>query len=323
MKLSRLITYLNKVKNNINMLSRNEHINKVWLYLDYIFAYIKHGCLINQYTKGHFYLNGEIIRSKAFTQRRLEKIIRISNDPNYVHYLINKNEFNIYFNEFIERSFLYSKTMTQSEFERIFNNNDAIFVKPIDAQEGEGIFKVDTNTCICSELYNDLKTKNVIIETIIKQHPKLMLGNASINSARVLTVLDKQGEAHIVRVGLRAGVGQSIVDNYSAGGVLYEVDTETGIIDHKGIQGDNYNIVFHPGTNTCMLGFQLPNYDILKKVVKKAHKSIPQCRFIGWDVAFTEHGIELIEGNHNPGIFTLESIGTPGAYFDVLNILNN
>lgn len=38
--------------------------------------------------------------------------------------------------------------------------------------------------------------------------------------------------------------------------------------------------------------------------------------------AFTEKGVELIEGNHNPGILTLESTGSPGAYFDVIRALN-
>lgn len=55
---------------------------------------------------------------------------------------------------------------------------------------------------------------------------------------------------------------------------------------------------------------------------KNSGRKIPQCRFIGWDVAFTEKGVELIEGNHNPGIFTLESTGSPGAYFDVIRALN-
>lgn len=71
-----------------------------------------------------------------------------------------------------------------------------------------------------------------------------------------------------------------------------------------------------------MLGFQIPNWEHAINVVKTAAEKIPQCRFIGWDVAFTEKGVELIEGNHNPGIFTLESTGSPGAYFDVIRALN-
>ena len=72
-----------------------------------------------------------------------------------------------------------------------------------------------------------------------------------------------------------------------------------------------------------MLGFQIPNWNKAIETVIKAAEKIPQCRFIGWDVAFTDKGVELIEGNHNPGLFTLESLGTPGAYADIMAILNS
>lgn len=70
-----------------------------------------------------------------------------------------------------------------------------------------------------------------------------------------------------------------------------------------------------------MLGYELPNWRVAINSVIKAAEMLPQCRFIGWDVAFTPDGIELIKGNHNPGIFTLESLGTPGAYSTVKQIL--
>ena len=72
-----------------------------------------------------------------------------------------------------------------------------------------------------------------------------------------------------------------------------------------------------------MVGYRLPNWDIAIEAVTKAAEKIPQCKFIGWDVAFTQKGVELIEGNHNPGIFTLESLGTPGAYADVVKFLKS
>lgn len=41
---------------------------------------------------------------------------------------------------------------------------------------------------------------------------------------------------------------------------------------------------------------------------------LPQCRFIGWDIAITDDGIELIEGNHNPDYELMEFFGTHGWY---------
>ena len=265
----------------------------------------------------------EVIRRNAFTQRRLEKVIGLYNDSNYIHLLKNKNEFNAKFKDYVKRDWLYSKDMTKEALVRLFESHDELFVKPLDDQEGHGVHKVKTRDVSCDELYDDLKSKNVVIETVIKQHEKLCLGNSSVNSARVLTVVDTKGKAHVVRAGLRAGVGDSVVDNYSAGGVLYEIDVETGIIDHKGIQGNNYDVIYHPGTELCMLGYSMPNWKEAMVAVKKAAELIPQCRFVGWDVAFTPDGIELIEGNHNPGLFTMESLGTPAAYADTMRILKS
>lgn len=319
--MNKYLVYLKKVNNELQQLSFIEGINICWLYIDYIICLITYGCLINQYTKGHFYIMGRLVRNRAFTQRRLEKVISLANNRSHIHILENKNEFNKFFSEYVERDWLCSKDMKKESFDRVFNSNEELFIKPLDSQEGEGIRKIKTSTVASDVLYNELKAGNYIIESIIRQHKKMFLGNQSVNTARILTVLDKEGSAHIVRAGLRAGVGDTVVDNFSVGGVLYEIDPVTGLVDHKGIQGDNYNVIYHPGTDICMLGFQLPHWDKAICAVTKAAEKIPQCKFIGWDVAFTNKGVELIEGNHNPGIFTLESIGTPGAYAEVMNIL--
>jgi len=321
--MSRYISYIKKVNNQLKEVAALEHISIFWLYFDYIKCLFKYGCLINQYTKGHFYLMGNVIRKRAFTQRRLEEVIRLANDKNYVHVLQNKNEFNSFFDEFVERDWLFSKEMTKEAFECVFRANKELFIKPLDAQEGEGIRKISTQKENVDSLFIELVEGNYIIESVIQQNEKMYFGNDSVNTARVLTVLDSSDNVHIVRAGLRVGVGKSVVDNFSAGGVLYEINPETGIIDHKGIQGENYDVIYHPGTDICMVGLQLPNWEDVISVVTKAAKLIPQCKFIGWDVAFTKEGVELIEGNHNPGIFTLESIGSPGAYAEVMSIINS
>lgn len=321
--MSKYLNFIKKVIGGGKKLSSTYGISKYWFYWDYAKCFFKYGCLIDQYTKGHFYKMNKVTRRRAITQRKLEYLIKNYNDPNYIHILKNKNEFNAFFKEFIERTWLYSKSMDKKTFLEFCDSNEDIFIKPLDEQEGHGIKKLKTNCINPTIVYDDLTCKKTIIESVIHQNPLMNLGNKSVNSARILTVIDKKNKAHVLRAGLRAGVGDSIVDNYTAGGVLYEIDIETGIIDHKGIQGDNYDIIYHPGTDICMLGFQMPNWDKAINTVIRAAEKIPQCRFVGWDVAFTQNGAELIEGNHNPGLFTLESLGTPGAYADIMKILNS
>lgn len=315
------IRYISKTHRILKLIADYEKVSLLYLYLDYAWCFIRHGCLINQYYNGNFYKTPCIIRKKSFTQRRLERIIRLCNDERYIKYLEDKTLFNEYFSEFVHRKWLCSKHMSKQEFICLCDSNSELFIKPIDAMEGEGVRKITINNDNLEYIYEDLIKQDVLIEESIKQHSQLNIGNASVNSSRILTVLDNYGKAHVIRAGLRAGVGGAVVDNFSAGGVLYQIDIKSGRIDHKGIQGTNYDIIYHPNTNLCMLGYQIPNWSAVLETVVKAAEKLPGCRFIGWDVAITNNSVELIEGNHNPGIFTLESLGTPGAYEDVMEIL--
>ena len=320
-KLPKYLTHVSEVINNI---SKEESISRAYLYWDSLYCLLRHGCLINQYYRGHFYKLGAALRNQAFTQRRVEAVIHKYNTEEGIRILQNKREFNSYFSEYVSRKWVYAKEMSFESFMEVYESSDKIFIKPIDSQEGEGIKAISTHERSALDLFQELNGTRQLVEEGLSQHQRLKFGNASVNTARILTVLDKSGKAHIIRAGLRVGVGDAVVDNYTAGGVLYEIDIETGVIDHKGIQGTNYDVIYHPGTSTCMLGYQLPNWKQAIDSVLRSAEKLPSCRFIGWDVAFTDSnggGVELIEGNHNPGIFTLESLGTPGAYRDTIRIL--
>ena len=321
--IKRFICYIKQCNRLLADLSKNEKIPMVFLWIDSLWALFRHGCLIKQYTHGEFYKIARPFMGRAISQRRLEKIIRNSNQSSHVHILKNKNEFNVYFKEWIQRQWLWSKTMDETLFESMISQHRRLFIKPLDDQEGHGIRVIENvDKASISKVFCELKNENVLIEESIIQHPMMNFGNTSVNTVRIITCLDTKGNTHILRAALRVGIGKAVVDNFSAGGALYDIDVDSGRIDNKGIGHDGRKYIYHPGTDICMLGYQIPNWDILVKGVVKASKLIPQCRFIGWDVAITDDGIELIEGNHNPGLFTIESVGKPCAYKEALGYLN-
>lgn len=322
--IKRIVNYLIQCDNLLSELSQKQHISKSFLWLDSAWALFRHGCLIKQYSYGDFYKVARPLMSGVITQRRLERIIRDYNNSTYIHLLRNKNEFNELFKQWIKREWLWSNVMSETEFKIFVNKHQSLFVKPLDDQEGHGIriLKI-VNEKDIHQIYTELKDKNVLIEETIVQHPKMSFGNSAVNTVRIITCLDTENEVHFLRAALRVGVGDSIVDNFSAGGVLYDIDIQSGRIDNQGICHDGSKYIFHPGTNICMLGYQIPNWKQVLESVCSAAKMIPQCRFIGWDVAITLDGVELIEGNHNPGLFTMESVGKPCAYKKALNYLNS
>lgn len=85
------------------------------------------------------------------------------------------------------------------------------------------------------------------------------------------------------------------------GGVAYHVNSIHGIVDQAGKNSNNEYFYYHPSTGIKMIGFQIPNFPELKVFITKIAKVCPLARIVGWDVAITEKGFVLIEGNMGPG----------------------
>ncbi len=63
-------------------------------------------------------------------------------------------------------------------------------------------------------------------------------------------------------------------------------------------------MLFHPGSGTKVIGFEIPNWEKLKEFVIMLDRVIPKARLIAWDIAVLEDGFELIEANYqgDPGL---------------------
>ena len=57
-------------------------------------------------------------------------------------------------------------------------------------------------------------------------------------------------------------------------------------------------------------------------MIQDAAQQLPDLRFIGWDIAITPEGPELVEGNTRPGPALLEYIGKKkGFYKEIMSYL--
>ena len=241
------------------------------------------------------------------------------NNKAFIHYLNEKKDFNQYFQEFIKREWLYIKDTSEDDFINFSKRHPSLIVKPMDGVEGEGVKKYclsDASTDSLKMLYQQLSIEDVIVEEFINQHPDMVFGNTSVNTIRTMTLLGKDGKGHVVKAILRAGVGNTVVDNYCQGGSIYEVDVSTGIVCSYGKTKSGSLHIYHPQTNIVMLGYKIPHWDKVISISERAAEHIPEIRIIGWDVAITQDGVQLIEGNHNPDYELYEFIGSTG-YNDI------
>ncbi len=313
------LTYYNKMHSELKQLSEHSSIPMRKLWVDSIWSYLRYGCTIRQYVTGCFYRYSAFERDKILTTRRFFKLVDKTNDKSHIKYLEDKALFNTHFQKFVHRKWLDSRIMSEDDFNEMCTAGKSIIVKPVGGTEGDNIHIVDSTEINTQEkrsaVFNKLKEESAIIEEVITQHPRMCFNNKSVNTIRMITLLGKNSKkVDVVKAVLRAGVGDTVVDNYHQGGCCYEVDLNTGRVCTQGMSRSSRNLIFHPGTDVCMLGYELPFWKEVVTACVDAHLLLPQCRYISWDVAITPQGIELIEGNHNGDYDMLEFVGRNGFW---------
>ncbi len=112
------------------------------------------------------------------------------------------------------------------------------------------------------------------------------------------------GGVKFLSAAVRVGGKNAEVDNYHAGGVGYPIDINSGVISGAGVTIKGEKVLFHPGSGTKVIGFEIPNWEKLKEFVIMLDRVIPKARLIAWDIAVLEDGFELIEANYqgDPGL---------------------
>lgn len=303
----------------LNNLSKESGLSKFYLYSDCIWSYLRYGCVLNQYTEGRFYLRREFERKHILTYRKWKKVIRY-NDPKFIHILKDKITFNQFFSKYVGREWLDLTTASFDDFYGFIERHKKVFVKPIDGLEGDGCHIMEYEDGVdYHDIFERMKKKRTLIEELVIQHPDMVFGNNSVNTIRVYSIFDNKVKKGVCfKTTLRAGVGSSIVDNSHFGGVSYEIDLQSGRIISKGWGHQHQQgVITHPETNICMLGREIPYWKEAIQMCEDAAQMIPQVRYIGWDVAITQNGPILIEGNNTPDLDIMEFVGNYG-YYDII-----
>lgn len=174
--------------------------------------------------------------------------------------------------------------------------------KPLTGTCGQGV-SIMTISCDETERIEKLVRENCssgkdgfIAEELVVQVPEMaQFHPSSLNTIRVATVKLDDG-VEVVAAFFRTGRGGNIVDNAGAGGVFGTIDIETGIVDAVGDEyGNTYEV--HPDSGLPIKGFVIPHWKEAKAMAMELADIVDGNRYSGWDLALTEHGWIMIEGN--------------------------
>jgi hypothetical protein len=261
-----------------------------------------------------FYKKNHHERNRYLTQRRWKKMFKefgyyITREKTYGKIAIYKT-----FSDYIHRPWIVADKDTDPQtIKDYISKQGDVFAKPDHSSQGKGVVKIkaEDNAAI-EELLNDSKQRAFVVEGAIVQAPEIAAINpSSINTIRAYTLMKKNGETEILGIMLRVGRKGSHVDNWGSGGVGYNFDIETGVCVDYGRDKKNNPYIFHPDSNVQMVGFRLPDFENLKKIIIELTHKVPEARFVGWDIAITPNGYELVEMNCPGGHDFLQAFGKP------------
>jgi hypothetical protein len=220
-----------------------------------------------------------------------------------------------------------------------------------------GSFGLGVRLISQSELYDGKKTglfygKEYISEEHLKQSSILSAINPySVNTIRIITLLCPNGEVEFLAAILRSSQSKIPVDNFTMRGIVVGIELENGKLKKEGFAryifpsgyddmdfpGDPKTaaktlmtmkkrgllrpgkvLLKHPVTKIEFHGYQLPHWEKLKEIAINAQKAFCHLKSIGWDIAITDEGPVIIEGNQNWGTTGLQTAN--GGLLTVKNI---
>lgn len=315
-----------KITNKINEIyklskeiSSQNNINKMFLFVDIFQWYIKYKSPIKEYHLLELYSKNKEERNQylfsSYFAKKLQEKYKDKQDQ--IDILIDKINFNNKFKKYLGRAFLVPSQISYNDFLQFYENNKVFVIKLQNAYQGRGFEKIDKDNDKRSakELYDYICKKNAIIEEYIYQHPEInSLCNTSVNTIRIETI-SNNNMIEIVGSTIRIGNGADI-DGFNAGGFIAKVNIERGNIETGGLNKENKMFKVHPITGTQFEGCKIPMWNEVKefviKAAEEASRVIPDIKIIGWDIAISENGPIIVEGNCYPDITFTQILSKKG-----------
>jgi hypothetical protein len=184
------------------------------------------------------------------------------------------------------------------------------------AKFAQGLFYVGTDKGVTYEQLLERLSSQVpeyIVQKREYNHPALArFGTSALSTARMTTCLNEDGQPELVVSYLRMALRKdAIVDNISAGGLIAAIDPASGILKEAMVGKHARRLAVHPLSGAPIEGTRLPFWGEAKDLVIQAHSGLKnRYTCIAWDVAFTEAGAILVEGNTKPCIIIQRATGT-------------
>ena len=291
-------------------IKNSKYVHKIMK--DIYFSMLVYGIYSEEYFKYNFERLSDSGRREYIGNRERNRLLDEMGNEYSKNVLHDKYKCYCKFKKFYKRKIIrISNEQDKASYDEFCKNHSLFIVKPLDKSQGKGIYCVDLQEDSMEEIWKKILKEGGchLLEEIIVQsdalgkfHPK------SVNTIRFATYMKNNKVTNFFAC-LRMGLGNSLVDNASAGGIFALIDIETGIVYTPGQTFNGVKFIKHPDTNICIIGYQIPKWDELCKIAEEAAKLLPEYNYISWDFALTEKGWVMVEANDRGAFSVVQMFG--------------
>lgn len=309
---------VNKIRRKLKQIQKeipecDSAVKAIGILIDFLICKKRYHVQFEEYRQYSFHKLRHSARKEYVTEYDVIKVMpELYNKGDMRHTLDNKSVFNTFFGDLLGRDYCHVSKEDEVRFLDFVSAREKIIIKPTNSWCGHGVSKIaipaesDERKALFRNLISNYG--EFLAEECFVQHAQISkLNPDSVNTIRVISMVDAAGKVHIPFASIRIGRKGSAVDNFCAGGMAAAIDAASGIVVTHAFDGAGNQYFVHPDSEVQIIGFQIPEWNELIKTITKAAERIPTMRFIGWDVVVREDGkVCLIEGNSNPGARTLQ-----------------
>lgn len=310
---------------NLKKVAKKENKSFIRLVLDTGYCVFRYGFCLSDYLNYRLYNKSKEERKKYVSTKTENKFYEIVSPSAYKKRYTVKPDFLADFKDYTKRDFIVPKDGNYQDFLAFLNKHDVFMSKPYDGLGGADVRKEYSKDIENKEAYFNKAIENrIFLEELVIQHPEMnKLCDKSVNTMRIMTFND-HGNPRILWMGLRVGNGINAIDNFHAKGMAVNIDMKTGKLIGNAIDKDLNEYTEHPISHVKFDGFQIPCFEESTQMVLEASLRSDKILVVGWDVAISEKGPIIIEGNRRPGfdIVQVLSGGRMDIIDDVLNCVN-
>lgn len=190
--------------------------------------------------------------------------------------------------------------INESKIADIVHSNTPCFIKiATESEGGKGVYYIDKDNSVSyiNQVLDQIKGDVIIQKAIVQSKELSLLNSSSVNTIRIMTLLNLDGSVSLCSACLRMGVAGARVDNASSGGVVAGIDNN-GYLKKYAYKPTGERFLKHPTSGIVFEKFKVPSFDKCKELVSSLAPNYPYFRLVSWDIALNQNNDPvLIEAN--------------------------